>query len=271
MLNLFKLDADEFETDGQAVPAPDTLILQDSCGADSRVALPPPTLGYATAPQVRLGRGVMLALGLHAAVLLLALGVWRHAPAKSPEGRAIAVTLETLPPGTTMAGAPMVVERAPAAAARPAEAVAKLLVAKDGAMPVLPPVAARVAHEGKKGETAKPAPAPVASVVGAAPPGGAEALVSPLGATRPAKADKETTVFYSMLSRETDQQGVVTLNVPVAADGTPGPVSVARSSGYADLDNVARSAVQSWHFQPALKNGVPVASVLTYKFRFELN
>jgi protein TonB len=238
------------------------------------VALPPPTLAHATAGGERLGRGVLLALGLHAAVVIVALGVWRrHVPAKPPEGRAIAVTLEMAAPGVRSApgvAAPVrQPETARVAAGAAAVAAPSLPKAVDGVLPPAPTVTARRARQGTKGELVKPAPVAVAA--GGAPAGGASARPAPLGVTRPAKADKETTVFYSMLSRRTDQQGVVTLSVPVAADGTAGPVAVAQSSGFADLDNVARSAVQGWHFQPALKNGVPVASVLTYKFRFELN
>ncbi len=272
MLNLFKLDADEFETDGQTGPAPDSLNLQDYPGAPSRVAMPPPTLAHGTAPEERLGRGVMLALGLHMAVLVLALVGWRlHAPERPPEGRAITVTLELAAPGVRSApgaAAPVRQPEPARAAAGAASPLAPALRDAAAALP-MPTQADRMAHEGKRGETAKPALA--VAVAGGAPPGGAVAHPAPLGATRPAKADKETTVFYSMLSRELDQQGIVTLSVTVAADGTAASVAVAQSSGSADLDHVAMSAVRAWHFQPALKDGVPVASVLTYKFRFELN
>jgi protein TonB len=90
------------------------------------------------------------------------------------------------------------------------------------------------------------------------------------GITRAAKADDETTVFYSMYSRQAGQQGNVRLSVVVLPDGMPGQVRVLTSSGYQELDNLARNNVMLWHFEPAMKDGVPVESVLVYVFKFAL-
>jgi protein TonB len=53
--------------------------------------------------------------------------------------------------------------------------------------------------------------------------------------------------------------GTVVLRVSVQADGTVGRVRVERSSGVAQLDAAAVTAVQRWRFEPARRWGVPVA------------
>jgi len=89
------------------------------------------------------------------------------------------------------------------------------------------------------------------------------------GITRPAKALSKLNVYYSLYSR-VGQQGQVGLEIWVLPDGLPGNVIIIRSSGYKALDNVARNAVLGLRFQPAMKKGVPVASVLPLVFKFEL-
>jgi periplasmic protein TonB len=60
------------------------------------------------------------------------------------------------------------------------------------------------------------------------------------------------------MSRSNDESGTVVLRVLVKADGTAGAVEVKTSSGYARLDESARSTVQTWRFKPATVNGTPV-------------
>ena len=63
---------------------------------------------------------------------------------------------------------------------------------------------------------------------------------------------------YPRMSRSNDESGTVILRVLVKADGTAGAVEVKTSSGYARLDESARSTVQTWRFKPATVDGTPV-------------
>jgi periplasmic protein TonB len=108
---------------------------------------------------------------------------------------------------------------------------------------------------------------PAAPGVSAPGRGASKALVQ---ATHPASPDAGSTVYYSATARALGEQGMVRLLVQVGGNGVPTGVSVAQSSGYAQLDQDARRSVLTWHFQPALRGGVPVASVLSYWLRFEL-
>jgi protein TonB len=63
-------------------------------------------------------------------------------------------------------------------------------------------------------------------------------------------------------------QGTVLVRVAVAADGRPTRVDIARSSGSRELDRAAQRAVEGWRFEPALKRGRPVPSVLEVPVEF---
>ena len=60
---------------------------------------------------------------------------------------------------------------------------------------------------------------------------------------------------YPHMARRMGLQGKVVLNVEVLANGSCGQINVAQSSGHAALDNNALSAVKTWHFVPATKDG----------------
>ncbi|MES2536623.1 MAG: energy transducer TonB [Pseudomonadota bacterium] len=61
------------------------------------------------------------------------------------------------------------------------------------------------------------------------------------------------------ISRRLGEQGTVLLRVLVKADGTAGAVDVKSSSGFPLLDEAAKSAVETWRFNPATTDGKPVA------------
>jgi protein TonB len=75
---------------------------------------------------------------------------------------------------------------------------------------------------------------------------------------------------YPDAARRAAMQGTVALEVRVGPNGTPQAVTVARSSGFALLDDAARGAVLSWVFQPALHAGMPVVGVTRVGLRFSL-
>ncbi|KYZ76240.1 hypothetical protein AXX12_07310 [Anaerosporomusa subterranea] len=78
---------------------------------------------------------------------------------------------------------------------------------------------------------------------------------------------------YPMSARRANQEGVVGLRIEILANGLPGNISVARSSGYEALDDAAEAAVQSWRFVPARdsQSGAPVASVTVLSVAFRLH
>lgn len=76
---------------------------------------------------------------------------------------------------------------------------------------------------------------------------------------------------YPMLARRLGAQGVVLLRIQVREDGTVATVELARSSGFAMLDDSAtRTVRESWQFVPARIDGTPVASWVEVPIRFVL-
>ena len=67
------------------------------------------------------------------------------------------------------------------------------------------------------------------------------------------------------------QQGAVTLLVHVAPDGTALSVEIPETSGFQMLDAAARTAVASWHFQPAIQGGLAVTSEFPVRIQFQLH
>jgi protein TonB len=110
--------------------------------------------------------------------------------------------------------------------------------------PPAPPVVA---------ETPKPAPPPPPT-----PPRPADYLNNP----------KPT---YPSLSKRLGEEGVVRLNILVNPDGSVARLEIAKSSGYARLDESAMKTVQlSWKFEPARQSGKPVAAWVIVPIQFTL-
>jgi TonB family protein len=74
---------------------------------------------------------------------------------------------------------------------------------------------------------------------------------------------------YSQEARQAKYQGTVLLWVVVGPDGRPRDVKVSRSLGMG-LDQKAVDAVRKWRFEPALKDGVPVAVQVNVEVNFHL-
>jgi protein TonB len=67
------------------------------------------------------------------------------------------------------------------------------------------------------------------------------------------------------------EEGTVVLLVHITPLGTAGSVDIVQTSGYPELDDSARDAVQHWHFNPATQGGVAVATDFTLQVRFRLD
>ena len=76
---------------------------------------------------------------------------------------------------------------------------------------------------------------------------------------------------YPALSRRLGEEGVVRLNVLVNSDGSVARLELAKSSGFARLDQSAMETVQSsWKFEPARQDGSPVAAWVIVPIQFTL-
>jgi TonB family protein len=74
---------------------------------------------------------------------------------------------------------------------------------------------------------------------------------------------------YSEEARKAKFQGTVILWMVVGLDGRPRDVRVARSVGMG-LDERALEAIRTWRFEPARKNGQPVAVQINVEVNFRL-
>lgn len=63
---------------------------------------------------------------------------------------------------------------------------------------------------------------------------------------------------YPMESRRKREQGTVELLIILGIDGAVETISVRHSSGFAQLDNAALTAVRRWRWSPTLQDGTPV-------------
>ncbi|MET0350794.1 MAG: energy transducer TonB [Rhizobacter sp.] len=115
----------------------------------------------------------------------------------------------------------------------------------------------------------EPAPAPPAPVeVAPTPP----APPPPARNLPPEAADYlvRPPLVYPRASTRLRESGTVTLRVYIGEDGLPKDVQVARSSGFARLNEAAVDAVRKARFKPYLENGRAIAGWVTLPLVFEL-
>jgi TonB family protein len=74
---------------------------------------------------------------------------------------------------------------------------------------------------------------------------------------------------YSEEARKAKYQGTVVLWVVVGPDGRPHAIKVYRTLGMG-LDEKAIEAVRNWKFEPARKDGQPVAVQINVEVNFRL-
>ena len=73
---------------------------------------------------------------------------------------------------------------------------------------------------------------------------------------------------YPAIARAAHVEGVIILEVVIAADGSVTDVRILRSIPL--LDAAATEAVRQWRFSPTLLNGEPVPIVMTVTVAFRL-
>jgi protein TonB len=74
---------------------------------------------------------------------------------------------------------------------------------------------------------------------------------------------------YSEEARKVKHMGVVVLQLIVGSDGNPRDIRVVRTLGLG-LDEKAIEAVKKWRFEPAKKDGKPVAALVSVEVDFHL-
>jgi TonB family protein len=76
---------------------------------------------------------------------------------------------------------------------------------------------------------------------------------------------------YPLAARRQGAEGRVLLRAQVLEDGRCVQVNILRSSGHAALDESALATVRRWHFLPATRAGMPVASWVEVPIAFRLD
>jgi len=89
------------------------------------------------------------------------------------------------------------------------------------------------------------------------------------GGVSPPRALSTPDPEYSEEARKAKYQGTVVLWLIVDANGRPRDIRVARSLGMG-LDQKAMEAVRNWKFEPAMKDGRPVAVQMNVEVSFRL-
>jgi|HubBroStandDraft_5_1064220.scaffolds.fasta_scaffold140691_2 TonB family protein len=84
------------------------------------------------------------------------------------------------------------------------------------------------------------------------------------------KATYQIEPEFSEKARIEQQQGNVSIDVVVGADGLPQDPQVTCSSA-PDQNDHAVATLKQWKFSPATKNGIPVASEIVVEFSFKLH
>ena len=102
------------------------------------------------------------------------------------------------------------------------------------------------------------------------------ALVLSTGAL--AATDKQAVVNFASCAKPVypaealaaNRTGTVTLKFLIGTDGAVVDTGVAKSSGHADLDEAARTAIKLCKFSPAIKKGKPVQEWLHMQYVWTL-
>ncbi len=103
------------------------------------------------------------------------------------------------------------------------------------------------------------APAPIAAPVAAAPapaPAPAPATLALQLPSSDADYLQNPRPPYPSISRRLNEQGKTTVRVLIGSDGLPQRAEIAKSSGFARLDEAAMATVMRWRYVPGKRGGV---------------
>ncbi len=159
----------------------------------------------------------------------------------------------------------------PSTSAKPSPAVSRIANALSTASPATPAAPAGPAESvpSPATESSVPAPPTVAAITSVGPLTGGAALPTERGAV-PLGGSVNAPPRYPYLARARAQEGQVVVRVEVDAAGSVRTITIARSSGFALLDEAALGAVREWRFEPARRSGVAVTATLDVPISFRL-
>ncbi|BCL74498.1 hypothetical protein JHS3_02340 [Jeongeupia sp. HS-3] len=173
-------------------------------------------------------------------------------------------------------------QAAPAPQPKPQPAKPKTEPAKPQVKPAPKPVAKTTTSEKALHDSRRAEPEPAAEQAApAAPAAAVEKATAPAAAAAPAVETAPSfhanylsnpRPAYPPQSRALGEEGSVTLRVRVGENGSAISVEVAKSSGFARLDEVARNTVKNrWKFVPAKKGNEAVVGTVLVPIEFKLN
>ena len=90
------------------------------------------------------------------------------------------------------------------------------------------------------------------------------------GITLPYLISQPQPIKYPRWAIHQGWHGRLVIAVEILLDGKVGRYKIMKSTGYRMLDDVATSAVRSWEFYPALKNGKPFSTCIEIPVSFQL-
>lgn len=92
------------------------------------------------------------------------------------------------------------------------------------------------------------------------------------GETRPAQIDtsKPHDQVYPKTAQVSGEQGDIYLKIYVHANGKADRVTIAKSSGFPDLDNAAIESALNWHYLPATQNGDTTSDWMMVRIVYQL-
>ena len=97
----------------------------------------------------------------------------------------------------------------------------------------------------------------------------AQALIAQPYSTFAPTAIRKSSPEYTENARPARIEGVVVLYAEIGIDGRARHIRVIRALGYG-LDQKAIESLRRWRFEPALRDGVPVAAPATIEIPFQL-
>lgn len=199
-----------------------------------------------------------------AALVLLAGRV--HLPAPPPEPVTISIVSETTPQGAEAPQPAPQPEPQPAPATQPLPMppppIPDLPPPPPGPVAALPPPPPPAPHR-------PPPPRPVTHPAGGVKIQAEKTAPVNVAVTHPAVAFADNQVpDYPQSAIAAREQGVVRFTLYLSAGGEVRRFVLTQSSGYADLDASVRAAALGWRYQPAMRHGVAVPSVVQFHVQF---
>jgi protein TonB len=97
------------------------------------------------------------------------------------------------------------------------------------------------------------------------------AEIESAGSVRKAEGESDNQApTYPIAAARRHEQGTVVLRIFIDVDGSVSQVQILHSSGSRILDDAARDRIKTWHFRPAIINGLPVPDMQEQNISFVL-